>query len=89
MAYNVANIGTSAVLIHTVSSTSNETLFIHIDERSPLVYLGPNSSVSTSNGLAVGGGSDLTLFRTFGQSVYAICASTGGGGTLKWSAQTS
>jgi hypothetical protein len=63
------------VPVYTFPATGNYSLFIHSDERNPLVYLGPNASVSTSNGLAIGGGSNLNIYRGFGQSVYAVVAS--------------
>lgn len=84
---NPVSIGTSATLIHTFSTTNQETLKIRVDPQSPLVYLGPNSSVSTSNGLAVGGGSALVLERGFGQSVYGIVAA--GQGIITWLSTTS
>jgi hypothetical protein len=84
---NPLNVTSTATLVYTFSTTANTTLYIHTDVINPMVYLGPNSSVTSSNGLPVGGGSDLYLRRGYGDAVYAICAS-GQAGTLKWAANT-
>jgi hypothetical protein len=91
MAQNPLNVSSTATIVYTfatgLTTTPNATLYIHTDVTSPIIYLGPNSSVTSSNGLPVGGGSDLYIRRSYGDTVYAICAS-GQAGTLKWSANT-
>jgi hypothetical protein len=93
MAQQPVNVTTTATLIHQSSPTSNETIRLHVDDTSPVIFLGPNASVSTSNGLAVGGGSNLVLERnntipgnTTGNIIYGIVAA--GSGTVKVSATT-
>lgn len=71
-------VATTATLIHT-AGTSSETVRLHVDTNSPMLYLGPNSSVTSSNGLPVGGGSTLAIRRIFGQTIYAISGAGGGG----------
>jgi hypothetical protein len=82
------SVGTTATLIATTTSATPQTTWIHIDANSPVVYLGPNSSVTTSNGMPAGGGSDITLFQTHGATIYAIVAGPYGG-TVKVSTNTS
>jgi hypothetical protein len=94
MAQQPVNVTTTATLIHQSSPTSNETIRLHFDDTSAVVFLGPNSSVTTSNGLAVGGGSNMVFQRnntipgnTTGNTIYGITAA--GVGTVKVSAATS
>jgi hypothetical protein len=85
---NAASITSTASLIHTFSSNAAETVFIQIPAISPTVYLGPNSSVTSSNGLACGPGSKLYLTSLSSAAIYGITA-TGAQVTITWQAVTS
>jgi hypothetical protein len=82
---NVVNVGTAPVLIWTFPATGNYSLFIHSDRTNPPVFLGPSLSLTTSNGLSIGGGSQMNLYQNYGASVYACVAA--GQYQVKWSAQ--
>jgi hypothetical protein len=78
------SVGTTATLIATFNSSGNETVWVHVDDTSPTVYFGQSSGVTTSTGVAAGGGSDLRFSRVFGsigtpnQTLYGICAAAAG-----------
>jgi len=79
------SIGTTATLVATISTSAPQTTWIHVNDAGPVVYFGPNSSVTTSNGVPFGAGSDLTFHNTYvGGTVpvyiYAICAGPYSGG---------
>jgi hypothetical protein len=81
----VVSAGTAATLIWTFPTTGNYSLFVHNDRVSPPVFPGPSSSVTTSSGLSIGGGSQLNLFQNYGAAIYACTAA--GQYQIKWSAQ--
>jgi hypothetical protein len=69
-------------------SINNETTYIQIPTgpNVPIVYLGPNSSVTSSNGLACGPGSKIQITGAYGTSIYGITAA--GATTVTWLAGT-
>lgn len=91
MANIISNIGTTAVLIHSMTPATNETFRVR-NIGNTLVYLG-EATVGTNTGVPFGPGSDLAISNTFpvgsvGAAIYAVTGTTSniGTGQLQWNA---
>jgi hypothetical protein len=83
----------TATVVATASTGVNQTIRIHVDVNSPIVYLGSNSGVTSSTGLAVGGGSNVVIERagmapSTALTIYGLVASGSASGRLQVSSTT-
>lgn len=59
-AYNTVSVGTSATLIRAAAS-ARDAIIVQNAHASNLLYIGTDSSVTTSNGLRVGAGESISV----------------------------
>ncbi len=76
MSYGAVTVGTTAVKV-VDGSTSRQTVALIQNNSDSDMFLGKNSSVTTSNGLKLSPGATVSVPLATEEQVWAICGSAG------------